>query len=320
MTVFGYFLSSEEHAPGVLVDTAVAAEAAGFETLWISDHYHPWLDAQGQAPFVWSVLGAIAARTERVRCHTAVTCPTVRIHPAVLAQAAATTQLLFEGRFGFGIGSGEALNEHIFGDAWPTAEVRLEMLEEAVDVMRRLWSGEVVRHRGEHYTVDTARLYSLPEQPVPVLVSGFGPKATELAARIGDGYMNVSPDADMLRLYRDSGGTGPTHGGVKVCWSQDEAEARRTVHRLWPHQAVPGEHMQVLTSPQHFEQVSSVVTEDMAVGAVAAVGSRVEDFVEGIRPYVEAGFDEVYVSQIGPDQQGFLRFWQDELAPALQGL
>ncbi|MCW2777949.1 MAG: putative dehydrogenase, partial [Frankiales bacterium] len=281
MTTFGYFLSSEEQAPRALVENAVRAEAAGFETLWISDHYHPWLDAQGQAPFVWSVLGAIAARTERVRCYTAVTCPTVRIHPAVLAQAAATTQVLFEGRFGLGVGTGEALNEHVFGDAWPTAEVRMEMLEEAVDVMRQLWAGDVVRHRGTHYTVDTARLYSVPEQPVPVLVSGFGPKATELAAKIGDGYMNVEPAAELVELYRSKGGTGPTHAGVKVCWSDDVARARETVHRLWPHQAVPGEHMQVLTSPQHFAQVSSVVTEDMAVDAVGAVGNRVEDFVEG---------------------------------------
>ena len=319
MTTFGYFLSSEEHTAPALVDLAVRAEQAGFETLWVSDHYHPWNDEQGQAPFVWSVLGGIAARTERVRCYTAVTCPTVRLHPAVVAQAAATTQQMFQGRFGLGVGSGEALNEHITGAVWPSAEVRLEMLEEAVDVMRRLWSGEVVRHRGTHYTVDTARLYSLPEQPVPVLVSGFGPKATELAARIGDGYMNVDPAAELVQRYRDSGGTGPTHGGAKVCWSADPAHARREVHRLWPHQAVPGEHMQVLTSPQHFAQLSSAVTEDMAVEAVAAVGDRVEDFVEGLKPYVEV-FDEVYVSQVGDDQEGFFRFWETELKPALDAL
>ena len=320
MPTFGFFLSSEEQAPLQLVDSAVRAEAAGFETLWISDHYHPWLDAQGQAPFVWGVLGAIAARTERVRCCTAVTAPTLRIHPAVLAQAAATTQCLFGGRFGLGVGTGEALNEHIFGDAWPSAEVRLEMLEEAVGVMRALWSGEVVRHRGQHYVVDTAQVYSLPEQQVPVLVSGFGPKATSLAARIGDGYCNVEPAAELVAQYRAEGGRGLTQAGLKVCWAQDPAQARATVHRLWPHQAVPGEHMQVLTSPRHFAQISSVVTEEMAVGAVAATGNRVEDFVEGIRPYVEAGFDEVYVSQIGEDQAGFLDFWVRELEPALRDL
>ena len=123
-----------------------------------------------------------------------------------------------------------------------------------------------------------------------------------------------------MQLYRDSGGTGPTHAGAKVCWAADEAQARQTVHRLWAHQAVPGEAAQVLYSPQQFEQVSSIVTEDMAVEAVAAVGPRVEDFVEGLRPYVEAGFDEVYVSQIGPDQEGFFRFWTEELRPALDAL
>ncbi len=317
MTVFGAFLSTEEHPPLALVDQAVRAELVGFEALWVSDHYHPWNDAQGQAPFVWSVLGAIAARTATIRCATAVTAPVVRIHPAVVAQAAATTAAMFQGRFSLGVGTGEALNEHVLGDAWPTLDVRLEMLEEAVDVMRRLWTGELVRHRGTHYTVDTARLYTLPDAPLPVLVSGFGPKATSLAARIGDGYMNVDPDAELLRLYRSAGGTGPAHAGLKVCWADDEAQARRTVHELWAHQAVPGEVSQVLPSPAHFEQISAVVTEEMAVAAVGAVGNRVEDFVEAVRPYVEAGYDEVYLSQIGAEQDGWFDFYERELRPAL---
>ena len=320
MTVFGYFVSTEEHAPRALVEQAVRAEQAGFEALWVSDHYHPWNDAQGQAPFVWSLLGAIAARTSTVRCTTAVTAPIVRIHPAVVAQAAATAAVMFEGRFALGVGTGEALNEHILGDAWPTLDVRLEMLEEAVEVMRALWTGELVRHRGRHYTVDTARLYTLPDAPPPVLVSGFGPKATELAARIGEGYVNVDPSAALLSLYREKGGTGPAQGGVKVCWSQDEATARGHVHRLWAHQAVPGEANQVLPSPTHFEQISQVVTEDMAVESVGAVGHRVEDFVEAVREYVDAGYDEVYISQIGPEQDGFFDFWERELKPALDGL
>jgi G6PDH family F420-dependent oxidoreductase len=320
VTVYGAFLSCEEHSPLALVEQAVRAEQAGFEALWVSDHYHPWNDAQGSSPFVWSVLGAIAVRTSSIRCTTAVTAPIVRIHPAVVAQAAATTAAMFGGRFALGVGSGEALNEHILGDAWPTLDVRLEMLEEAVEVMRALWSGELVRHRGRHYTVDTARLYTLPESPPPVLLSGFGPKATELAARIGDGYLNVDPDAELLSLYRDCGGKGPAHGGLKVCWSTDEAAARRHVHRLWAHQAVPGEANQVLPSPAHFEQISGVVTEQMAVDAVAAVGSRVEDFVDAVRPYVQAGYDEVYLSQIGPEQDGWFDFWERELRPALAEL
>jgi G6PDH family F420-dependent oxidoreductase len=319
MTTFGYFLSSEEHSPLSLVDQAVRAEQVGFDALWISDHYHPWNDEQGQSAFVWSVLGAIAVRTERVRCTTAVTAPTVRIHPAVIAQAAATTQVMFGGRFALGVGSGEALNEHILGDAWPTADVRIEMLEEAVEVMQALWTGEVVRHRGRHYTVDTARIYTRPEQGVPVLVSGFGTKATEVAARIADGFINTSPDAELVSLYRKNGGRGPTQAGVKVCWAEDAAEARRTVHRLWANQAIPGEAAQVLPTPQHFEQVSGLVTEDAAIEGIAH-GPDVSAYVEGVQKYVDAGFDEVYLSQIGPDQQGFFRFWEQELKQALSTL
>ena len=319
MTTFGYFISSEEHPPLDLVAQAVRAEQAGFEALWISDHYHPWNGEQGQSPFVWSVLGAIAAQTSTIRCTTAVTAVTLRIHPAVVAQAAATTAAMFEGRFSFGVGTGEALNEHIFGDAWPTLDVRLEMLEEAVEVMRRLWTGELVRHRGTHYTVDTAQLYTLPEAPPPVLVSGFGPKATELAARIGEGYMNVAPEREMVDLYREKGGTGPTHGGLKVCWAQDEAEARRTLHRLWFNEAIPGEAAQVLPSPHHFEQLAELVSEDTA-NEGKAVGPDVQRYVDAVQQYVDAGYDEVYLSQIGPDQAGFFDFWERELRPALEGL
>lgn len=320
VTTFGYFLSSEELSPAKLLDSAVRGEAAGFDRLWLSDHFHPWNDAQGESGFVWGVLGAIAARTSTLTVTTSVTCPTVRIHPAVLAQAAATAQLLFEGRFQFGVGSGEALNEHIFGDAWPSAPVRLEMLEEAIEVMRALWTGELVRHRGTHYTVEAAQLYSLPEQPIPVLVSGFGPVATELAGRIGDGYCNVAPEAELVQLFRDSGGgSKPAQGGLKVCWAADTPTAREQVHRLWPHEAIEGEALQLLTSPHHFEQLSALVDEDAAVAAVnGAVGPDVAPYVKAVQSYVDAGYDEVYLSQIGQDQAGFLQFWQDELRPALQ--
>jgi G6PDH family F420-dependent oxidoreductase len=319
VTTFGYFLSSEEHAPAALLEQAVLAEQHGFEALWISDHYHPWNVAQGQSPFVWSVLGAIASRTERVRCYTAVTAPTVRIHPAVIAQAAATTQVMFDGRFGLGVGTGEALNEHILGDAWPTVDVRLEMLEEAVEVMRALWTGDVLRHRGPHYTVDTARIYTLPDKPVPVLVSGFGPKATELAAKIGDGYLTTSPEKELVDRYRKNGGRGPTQAGVKVCWAGNQASARKTVHRLWANSALPGEAAQVLPSPAHFEQLSELVTEDMATETIPC-GPDVADFVEAVKKYVDAGIDEVFISQIGPDQKGFFRFWDSELKDALASL
>jgi G6PDH family F420-dependent oxidoreductase len=176
MTTLGVILASEEHPAPRLVDIAVQAEQAGFRTACISDHYHPWVRAQGESSFVWSVLGGVAARTSELRIHTTVTCPTVRIHPAIVAQAAATVATMMPGRFELGVGSGEALNEHILGDAWPSAAVRLEMLEEAVEVIRLLWQGGQCSHRGRHYTVENAELFSLPDEPPPIHVSALGPR------------------------------------------------------------------------------------------------------------------------------------------------
>src|SRR4051812_25749140 len=257
----GCFLSSEECAPLELVARAKRAEAAGFHALWISDHYHPWIDEQGHSPFVWSVIGAIAAATD-LSVTTGVTCPTMRIHPAVIAHAAATSALLLQGRFNLGVGSGEALNEHILGTHWPEADVRLEMLEESVEVIRTLWQGGQRSHRGRHYTVENARIYDLPEGPPPILVSGFGPKAIKLAARLGDGFVTTAPDKDAIQLYRTEGGTGPVHAGTKVCFMDDEQRAKETVHRLWPNVGLPGELAQVLPTPSHFEQACELVDPD----------------------------------------------------------
>lgn len=316
MTKFGYFCSSEEHGPLTLLDQAVAVEEAGLSSLFISDHFHPWIDAQGESPFVWSVIGAIAARTE-LQVTTGVTCPSGRIHPAVIAQAAATSQLLLDGRFRLGVGSGEKLNEHVVGMRWPSAGVRLAMLEEAVEVLRGLWRGEVYEHHGEHFSVEGARIYSLPEVPPPVLVSGFGPRSIKLAARIGDGFVSTKPDAEHLRLYRESGGTGPTVAATKVCWAADAAHARETATRLWPTEALSGPMSQELPMPAHFEAAASIVTEDM-VAAVIPCGPDPEPYVKALRAYIDAGYDEVFVNQIGTDTRGFLDFFGREVAPHLE--
>jgi len=217
MTRYGYFLSCEEYSPADLINQARMAEQAGFDSLWISDHYHPWLDEQGQSGFVWSIIGALSQATS-LPVTTAVTCPLQRQHPAIVAQAAATSALLTGNRFNLGVGTGEALNEHVLGDRWPSAEERVEMLEEAVYVIRELLSGKLISYGGRYYTVDTARLYSVPDQPLPIYMSGFGDKAVRLAARIADGYMSVQPDVDLVRLYREAGGGDrPVQGGLKVC-------------------------------------------------------------------------------------------------------
>ena len=307
----GCFLSCEEFGPRDLLEQARRAEAAGFHALWISDHYHPWNDEQGHSAFVWSVIGALSEATS-LAVTTAVTCPTVRIHPAVIAQAAATSGVMLEGRFNLGLGSGEALNEHILGSHWPEADVRLEMLEEAVEVMRTLWSGGQRSHRGRHYTVENARIYDLPDEPPPVLVSGFGPKAVRLAARIGDGFVTTSPDKDSIELYRSEGGKGPVHAGTKVCFMADEDEARATAHRLWPNEALPGELAQILPTPSHFEQACELVTPEMLV---TPVGPDLDAHAASLQEYADAGVDELYVQQIGPQQDAFFTTWAEDILP-----
>ncbi len=314
MTEFGYFLAAEEHAPDTLVDIAQQAEQAGFESVWISDHFHPWNDAQGHSPFVWTPIGGIAATTD-LRITTAVTCPTVRIHPAIIAQAAATAAVATGGRFRLGVGSGEALNEHILGDAWPSVDVRHQMLEEAVDVMRQLWTGDVVVHQGRHYRVDNARIYTLPDEPVEVHVSAFGPQALSLAARIGDGLISMGPDGGAIKEYRDQGGTGPAAAALKGCWARDGDQATGTA-MAWANQALPGQLAQELPMPSHFEQAITLVTPDM-MAEQYPMGPDPQGWVDAIQEYVDAGFDEVYVNQMGPDQAGFFTFWQDEVLPGL---
>jgi len=319
MARFGYFLSSEEFGPRELVAQAKRAEQAGFEALWISDHFHPWTEKQGNSGFVWSMIGAIAEATDAIPLTTAVTCPTLRIHPAIIAQATATSALLMgEGRFFFGVGTGESLNEHIFGDHWPSIDLRLEMLEESIEVIRRLWTGEQVTHRGKHYTVETAKLYSIPDTPPPVYVSGFGPKAIKLAAKIGDGFCNVQPDAEQVELFRSSGGGDKVaQGGTKVCWGEDEAAARRTAFETWPNEGLEGELAQLLPTPAHFEQATSLVTEEM-IGASMACGPDLDAHVAQLQAYVDAGYDEVFVQQIGPDQEGFFKAYESEVLPRLR--
>jgi G6PDH family F420-dependent oxidoreductase len=315
MTEIGVFLSSEEHGPRALLDQAVRAEKAGFSSLLISDHFHPWIDQQGESPFVWSVIGAIGASTG-LKVTTGVTCPTVRIHPAILAQAAATTQLLLQGRFVFGVGSGEALNEHITGQHWPAANTRLEMLEEAIEVIRSLWRGGTVHHEGRYYAVENARLYSLPETPPPIVVSAFGPKSLALAARVGDGLITTSPDADMVRAYRSQGGKGTTAALIKMCWDADERRARKLAHGLWRTECLRGQQMQELPMPAHFEEAASIVTEDMVADAISC-GPDPERHIEAISRYLDAGFDEVYVNQIGSDWTGFLNYFGREIRPRI---
>jgi G6PDH family F420-dependent oxidoreductase len=319
MTAIGFHLSSEEHSPGALVDAAARAEAAGFDFLTISDHYHPWTRSQGSSPFVWSILGAIAQVTERVAVGTAVTAPIIRTHPAVIAQATATTAVMLgDGRFFFGVGTGERLNEGVTGERWPSTAVRREMLEEAVEIIRALWTGEMVRaHEGRHYRVERARLFTLPETPPPIVVSGFGPRSIELAGRIGDGYMGVTPDAGPLRMFRAAGGEGkPAYGKLDVCWAGTEEEARRTAFATWPNAALQGEVGLELPTPEHIEQAVRLVTEDRVAEAILCSPDP-ERFAAAVGEYADAGYSHVTIQQCGPRQREFVDFFAREVMPRL---
>ena len=316
MVEVGYAFSSEEHQPNDLVTHARLAEEAGFGFGLISDHYHPWVSQQGHAPFVWSVIGGISQVTERFRLGTGVTCPTVRIHPAIIAQAAATAAVMMPGRFFLGVGTGENLNEHILGDRWPEWDVRAEMLEEAIEVMRLLWQGGNQSHHGQHYTVENACLYTRPEDSIPVIVAAGGSRSAELAGRIGDGLCATSPERSTVEAFEQAGGAGkPRYGQMTVCWAADEASARKTAHELWAFSSLPGELGQELPSPAHFEQAVGIVSEELVAETVVC-GPDAHRHKDKLQEYVDAGFDHVYVHQVGPDQQGFLDFYQREVLPA----
>lgn len=313
----GYWLSSEEHPPARLVDNAARAEQVGFPSAVISDHFHPWTTRQGEGPFVWGVLGAIARATDRLRIGTGVTAPILRTHPVVVAQAAATAAALMPGRFFLGVGAGERLNEHVVGRGWPRIDVRREMLEEAVEVIRRLWEGENTTHRGSHFTVEDARIFTLPDQPPPIMVAGSGKLSAQLAGRIGDGYIGVTPSAANVEAFEEAGGQGkPRIGQVHVCWAEDESAARRVAHEWWPNGALPGPLLQDLSRPEDFEAAAELVGEDDVARAVVC-GPDPERHLQAIAEFAAAGFDHVYVHQVGPDQEGFFDFYEREILPRL---
>jgi coenzyme F420-dependent glucose-6-phosphate dehydrogenase len=313
----GYTLSSEEHGPNELVRNARTAEEAGFAFVTISDHFHPWVDAQGQSPFVWSVIGAVAEATERIRLGTGVTCPTIRIHPAIIAQAAATSAVMMEGRFFLGLGTGEELNEHVTGARWPGPEARLEMLEEAVEVLRRLWQGGYQTHRGRHFTVEQARIFTLPDEPPPIAVAASQSTAAALAGRHGDALITVAPDKELVQEFEDAGGKGkPRYGQLTVCYAKSEEQARTTAHEVWPNAAMGGALGQELAITSHYEAVAELVREEDVAESVVC-GPDQERHLEAIREYEQAGFTHVFVHQIGQEQEAFLRFYADRILPAL---
>ncbi|MGB8197272.1 MAG: TIGR03557 family F420-dependent LLM class oxidoreductase [Acidimicrobiales bacterium] len=311
----GYALSVEQFSPEELLDQARRARDAGFESLAISDHFHPWNEAQGNSAFVWSMIGALSQATPELPLSTLVTCPIIRINPVILAQAAATASLLLEGRFTFGVGTGENLNEHVWGAPWPPAKERLERLREAVELMRLLWTGHNIDFQGQFYRAVNARLYSLPDEPPMVYVSGLGPRSTELATEIADGFVTFSRES--LEQYRGGGGAGEAQTSLKVCFDVDEALAIGTIHRLWATELNPGQLNRELAQPNDIESAASLVTPEM-VAAKFTCGADPDRHIAALQCRIDDGFDEIFVQQVGDDFDGFFETYRTEVLPQLR--
>jgi G6PDH family F420-dependent oxidoreductase len=318
MPKWGYKLMTEEIGPADLVQNALEAERRGFDFLAASDHYSPWVKEQGHSPFVWSVLGAVAAMTRKAELMTAVTCPLHRYHPAIVAQAAATVSLLSGGRFTLGLGAGERLNEHVVGGRWPPVGIRHRMMEEALDVLSELFEGgkEDQHYRGEYYELDGARLFD-PPAALPVVLAAGGPQAAELAARRADGLMTTEADPKIVDAYRKAGGDGPLYAEVSLCYAADEKEAVATAHRYRRWSLLDWTVLAELPSVEAFAAASEKVRPEDVAEKIPC-GPDLERHVEAVRPFLELGFDHIVLSQVGPDQSAFLEFFEDELSKALK--
>lgn len=321
MTEFGYTALGEQTPAKQMVLDLVAAETAGFDFAVMSDHYFPWLEEQGHSPNAWAVLGAAAQATQRLPLMTFVTCPTFRYHPAVVAQQAATIGVLSSGRFTLGLGAGENLNEHVIGSGWPMPRIRHERLTEAVQIIRRLFDGGYVSFQGRHFTVERAKLYDLPDEPVPIGIAASGPDSVRLAAANGDALISSEPDGALMRQYDElAGGGRPKYGQIPVCYGQDEKAARQLARKLW-RWAIPGWRvMAELPDPRAFDAASQNVTED-EISQLVPCGPDTGQYVKAVKQYVDAGFTHVALVQVGAGQQDpFISWAASDLLPALREL
>ena len=317
MVKLGYKLMSEEHGPAELVRNAKRAEQAGFDFAAISDHFSPWLEEQGYSPFAWSVLGAIAEATRSIGLMTAVTCPIMRYHPAIVAQAAATIAVMTRGRFTLGLGAGERLNEHVVGAGWPGVQERHERLGEALDIIQGLLGGAMTNYRGAHFRLDHARLFDRPSRKPDVIVAASGPKSATLAARKSDGLIATDADSELLKAYADAGGKGPRYAEVAICYAESENQARETAHRYFRWSVTGWPVMAELRDTEGFAAASASVTPDQVAQQISC-GPSTDHHLEAIDRYVKAGFDHIILSQVGPEQEAFLGLFECELAPALR--
>lgn len=323
MTQFGYTMMCEQSRPDQLVEDVQRAERAGFDFSVISDHFQPWLSTQGHSGYAWSILGAAAQATERIGLMSYVTCPTLRYHPAIVAQKAATVQILSGNRFRLGLGAGENLNEHVVGRRWPSVGVRHEMLAEAVDVIAGLFDNQngTFNYRGEYFDIESAKLWDLPDQRVPIGIAVSGPDSCRLAGRKADMMIAVEPNAELAELFDAAGGAAkPKVGQVALAYDEDRDAAVRRAHEQFRWFGLGWKVNADLPNPDSFEDATQFVTQEQVAGALSC-GPDVEEHVEAIKSFIEAGFDEVALVQIGAEHQEQFTTWAErELLPALRSL
>jgi len=319
ITMIGYTMMCEQASPKQLVRDVVLAEEAGFDFAVISDHYFPWLDSQGHAPYAWSVLGAAAQATDHIPLMTYVTCPIRRYHPAVVAQKAATMQLLSDGRFTLGLGAGENLNEHVVGGGWPIAAARHEMLEEAIEIIRALWTGDMVTYRGKHFDVESAKVWDLPETAPPIGIAVSGRRSCRLAGRHADVMIAVEPNAELGRMFDEAGGSGkPRVGQIALSYDPDQKEAMKRAMEQFRWFTGGWRVNAELPVPASFDQASRTVREE-DISEKMPCGPDLETHVTGIRQFELAGFTHVALIQVGGDtQEQFMAWAATELLPALR--
>jgi G6PDH family F420-dependent oxidoreductase len=316
MLKLGYKLMSEEHGPADLVRNAHRAEEAGFDFAAISDHFFPWLSEQGHAPLAWSVLGAVANATRRIGLMTAVTCPIMRYHPAIIAQGAATMGLLSDDRFTLGLGAGERLNEHIVGAGWPGRGERHERLSEAIDIIQGLLAGSLTNYRGQYLRLDHAHLFDRPKTKPAVVIAAGGVEAAHLAGQKGDGLITTEARADLIEAFVAGGGAGPRYAEVALCYAAAEQDAQKTAHRYFRWSVAGWPVMAELPDTEGFAAASKYVTPETVAEHVSC-GPSPERHLQAIERYVEAGYDHIILVQVGPEQDAFIDFFERELSPAL---
>jgi len=316
MTNFGYTLMTEQSGPRALVDYAVAAERLGFDFAVSSDHFSPWLTEQGHSPNAWVTLGAVAQATERMELMTYVTCPTVRYHPAVVAQQAATLQLLSGNRFQLNLGSGENLNEHVVGQGWPSVHVRQEMLLEAITLIQQLLTGELITWEGEYFRVDSARIWDPAEVEIGVAVSGDA--GIDRWGGLVDHMVAVQPEKELVEQWDAEHGPGSRKiGQVPVCWAPTEKDAVRVAHEQFRWSGLGWGVNSELPTPASFAQATANATPEMTAEAIAC-GPDIPTLAEAVRPYLEAGFTDVALVQVGDEYQG--EFLKNAAGPLLEAV